>query len=596
MLVDLGLPDSQGLETFARLHDAAPGVAVIVLTGNSNVALAVRAVKEGAQDFLVKGQVNGELLTRAIGYALARKQAEQELGESEARYRALAERSPLAVFVSRNDQDNDTVLLVNPACMKLFGASSPEELIGRSALELFHPDSRGLVREPIREATSETVPFVEARIVKLDGTPVDVDISAAPLLDQGLPAIQVVLRDITEAKKVQERTARLAAIVTSSSDPILTKDLDETITNWNAAAEALYGYTEDEIVGTSMEVLVPPGREGEPRQLTERLRRGERIPGFETQRERKDGSLVDVSLTLFPILDDAGDIVSVSVITHDISERKRAEEALLESKAELAALNKSLERRVEKRTIQLSRAIEDLIEANEAKTRFLRSMSHELRTPLNSVIGFSSMLADGIPGEVNEEQGRQLAMINRSGKHLLSLINDILDLSRIEAGKAEAHTESIDVPELLDELVASVSPAAKVKELELELLVSDPPPSLSSDRRQIRQILLNFVANAIKFTDEGTVSLHAFQPSRQLVAFSVTDTGPGIAPGDQERIFDEFERGADQAATTEGTGLGLSISRGLAQSLGGTIDLVSEVGEGSTFTLTLPEKPGPTKV
>ena len=146
VLLDLGLPDSQGLETFARLRDAAPGVAIIVFTGSSDLEVAVRAVMEGAQDFLVKDRVNGEVLTRAITYAIERKQAEQELAESEARYRALAERSPLAIFVSRNNKKHDEILLVNAACEELFGASSPEELIGRSALDLFHPDSQKLVR------------------------------------------------------------------------------------------------------------------------------------------------------------------------------------------------------------------------------------------------------------------------------------------------------------------------------------------------------------------------------------------------------------------------------------------------------------------
>jgi PAS domain S-box-containing protein len=289
-------------------------------------------VEATASPFLDQGVKAIQVLLRDI---TERKHAEQELAESEARYRALAERSPLAVFVSRNDKDDDTVVLVNAACVELFGASSPEELIGRSALDLFHPGSQPLVRGPIHEATSQTVPFIEAQIVRSDGTPMDVDIAAAPLLDQGMPATQVVLRDITEIKQAQVQVARLAAIVTSSSDAIFTKDLDETVTSWNAAAEALYGYTAEEIIGTNMEVLVPPERQDASRQLTERLRRGERIPRFEAQCKRKDGSLFDVALTLSPILDDAGDIVAISTIAHDITEAKRADEAVHTSQARL---------------------------------------------------------------------------------------------------------------------------------------------------------------------------------------------------------------------------------------------------------------------
>jgi protein-histidine pros-kinase len=186
-------------------------------------------------------------------------------------------------------------------------------------------------------------------------------------------------------------------------------------------------------------------------------------------------------------------------------------------------------------------------------------------------------------------------MIKNSGQHLLSLINDILDLSRIEAGRVEVRTEPVNVAELLEELVASVGPAAEAKGLALELHVPDPAPRLSSDRLKIRQILLNLLDNAIKFTDAGSVELRAFNPSRHLVILSVTDTGSGIPAEELGRVFGEFERVANQGSAVEGMGLGLAISRGLAGSLGGTIDLVTEVGKGSTFTLTLPEEPGLTK-
>jgi PAS domain S-box-containing protein len=268
----------------------------------------------------------------------------------------------------------------------------------------------------------------------------------------------------------------------------------------------------------------------------------------------------------------------------DVTRYKQVEAALL-------SLNDTLEERVEARTRELSQAIQDLTEANEAKTRFLRSMSHELRTPLNSVIGFSSVMMSGMTGGVNEEQQRQLAMINASGKHLLALINDILDLSRIEAGRVEVRPERIDVTRLMEEVIASVAPDAEAKGLGLKLLVTDPAPTLSSDPTKVSQILLNLVENAIKFTDSGSVTLHVHRRSPLLVAFSVSDTGPGIAPDERERIFGEFERAADQGPAVEGTGLGLAISRGLAASLGGILELETSVGKGSTFTLTLPATP-----
>lgn len=264
-----------------------------------------------------------------------------------------------------------------------------------------------------------------------------------------------------------------------------------------------------------------------------------------------------------------------------IADRKSAEGALLE-------LTRSLEARVIERTHQLDETIEQLTVANEAKTRFLRSMSHELRTPLNSVIGFASLLADGAPGPINEEQERQLRMIESSGQHLLALINDILDLSKIEAGATELHWEPIDVAGLVAEVASECRPAAEAKQLTLTVNPCEPGPTVTSDVRSVRQILFNLVGNAIKFTNEGSIVLSFSQPVAGRVAVSVSDTGPGIGLDERARIFAEFEQGTASAPDQEGTGLGLAISRELTSALGGTLEVESRMGFGSTFTLRLP--------
>jgi signal transduction histidine kinase len=255
-------------------------------------------------------------------------------------------------------------------------------------------------------------------------------------------------------------------------------------------------------------------------------------------------------------------------------------------------LNETLEQHVAERTRELVEANEQLAEANAAKTLFLRSMSHELRTPLNSVIGFSSIMMDGLAGEVTEEQRRQLAMINGAGRHLLALINDILDLSRIEAGRVNVVAEPLDVAELVGGVMESVGPAAREKGLELRVETCDPPCTLVSDRTKVHQILLNLVGNAVKYTDSGGVVLRSSCSSGPFFTFAVTDTGPGIPAEEQDRIFGEFTQTlAQPGERVEGTGLGLAISRALAASLGGMIELTSTVGEGSTFTLVLPSAP-----
>ncbi|MBS3956852.1 MAG: PAS domain S-box protein [Clostridiales bacterium] len=275
-----------------------------------------------------------------------------------------------------------------------------------------------------------------------------------------------------------------------------------------------------------------------------------------------------------------------------------------EAEAEVLRVNASLERVVEERTRALNatnrelqqlaqelRATNrDLVEANEAKSRFLRSMSHELRTPLNSIIGFSRIMLDGLTGALNEEQARQLEMVNRSGRHLLDLINDVLDLSRIEAGKADIEVAAFDPCELARETLGVVAPAAHAKGLSVTLeLPEEPFGTVVSDAVKIRQVLLNFLGNAVKFTDSGSVTLALENLENDSIRFSVTDTGPGIPEGQQESIFGEFaQRQRRPVGQLEGTGLGLAISRGLATLLGGTVALRSTLGQGSTFSLSIP--------
>jgi PAS domain S-box-containing protein/putative nucleotidyltransferase with HDIG domain len=344
VLLDLGLPDSQGLETFTRLRDAAPGMAIIVFTGNSDVELAVRAVKEGAQDFLVKDRVSAELMTQAIAYAIERKHAEHKLAESEARYRTLAQRSPLAIFVSRNKKDNDEILLVNEACLKLFGASSPEELVGRSAVDLFHPDSRTLVRKRIRKATSRTVPFIEAQIVRLDGTPVDVDVSAAPLKDQGLPATQVVLRDITERKEAERERSRAEKFFrdTFEKADVGIAHVNVTDGGWLRVNQRLcdmLGYSREELLATTFAALTHPDDVDENVRHYRMMLAGEESAYTVDKRYlRKDGSTIWVHANIVMIrTEDETPDYMLDVVT-DITERKMAEKALASSESRLKAM------------------------------------------------------------------------------------------------------------------------------------------------------------------------------------------------------------------------------------------------------------------
>lgn len=273
-------------------------------------------------------------------------------------------------------------------------------------------------------------------------------------------------------------------------------------------------------------------------------------------------------------------------------ESKRAGDALRE-------LNETLERRVADRTCELEAAVQRAEAADRLKSAFLATMSHELRTPLNSIIGFTGILLQELAGPLNEEQARQLRMVQGSSRHLLDLINDILDLSKIEAGQLEVRTEPFDLSESLHRVVESVAPQADNKGL--KLLVSEPPelPVMISDRRRFEQIVLNLLNNAIKFTDEGQIGLVLEcqrgylppngDPSQDALRLTVQDTGIGIREEDQANLFQPFHQ-LDSGLTRkhEGTGLGLMICRRLAELLGGEIRLRSEWTVGSEFTVLLP--------
>jgi protein-histidine pros-kinase len=277
-----------------------------------------------------------------------------------------------------------------------------------------------------------------------------------------------------------------------------------------------------------------------------------------------DGSYRFAETTVTNLLGEP--TVSALVLnTRDITDRRRAQEQLREKNVELE-------------------------KAGRAKNMFLASMSHELRTPLNAIIGFTGTLLMELPGPLNPEQLRQLRTVQNSGKHLLDIINDLLDLAKIESGAVELTLEQIDCAQVVQSVMTSLQPLADAKGLELTADLPDTPTVVRSDARALGQILINLVNNAIKFTDEGTIGVRVDRTPDGELRISVSDTGQGISPLDLERIFRAFERGTEgSAGYREGTGLGLHICQKLAELIGARITVDTSPHEGSTFAVVFEE-------
>jgi PAS domain S-box-containing protein len=402
-----------------------------------------------------------------------------------------------------------------------------------------------------------------------------------------------------------EPMAWLAAIIDSSEDAIIGKTLDSVIRSWNPGATRMFGYTESEMVGQSIYRLIPPDLHEQEAEIVMRLARGERIEHFETTRLRKDGTPVEVSLSVSPIRDASGSIIGAAKIARDITEARhlqRAERMLNEQLQELAAEleqqideGQSLQEELEQTNEELIAALSDAHESREhaerasaAKGEFLATMSHELRTPLNAIIGYVQLIDMEVRGPVTALQRHDLQRIRRSSTLLLRRIDDVLNFAKLEAGNIEFLVESVQLFDVLAELESLVLPLIRSKGL---TYVLEPPVgggTVRIDRDKVEQILLNLLSNAAKFTDGGGITVSGVADHDEI-RISVRDTGHGIEPEFLEVIFEPFVQG-DRSRTrrAEGTGLGLSISRHLARAMGGDITVESTVGAGSLFTLVLP--------
>jgi len=486
----------------------------------------------------------------------------------EARFRGLLESMPDAIVIANRA---GRIVLANTQAERLFGYE-PSELRGK-AVELLLPgrlhDAHVRHRSNFfQQPRSRSMGAgLELYGLRKDGAEIPVEISLSPLRTQEGTLVMSAVRDISERKKAEQK---FRGLLESAPDAIVIVDAAGKIVLVNSQTEKLFGYDRSDLLDQPVEILVPERFRGHhpahrygffdaprPRSMG---------AGLDLFGLRRDGTEFPVEISLSPMETESGTLVSSAI--RDITERKRIEHALSEKNLELQS-------------------------AAESKDRFLANMSHELRTPLNAIIGYTGTLLMRLPGPLLPDQEKQLGTIQSSARHLLSLINDLLDVAKVESGKVELNLEPTSCTELIEELATTLRPLAEKKGLQFHLRVPAEEIAVLTDRRTLMQILINLINNAIKYTDAGSVTVTLQRRHDGGVAateFGISDTGCGIRSEDRVRLFQAFTQ-LDSSSTRryEGTGLGLHLSQKLAGLLNARITLSSDHGKGSTFALVLPE-------
>ena len=468
-----------------------------------------------------------------------------------------------------------TITFWNRGAERIFGWTAAEA-VGRH-ITLIIPEERHAETDEVlaRIRRGERVDHFETIRVARNGHRLNISLTVSPIKDDAgrIVGASKIARDITPQRRGEITQARLAALVDSSDDAIISKTLDGVITSWNAGAERIFGWTAAEAVGRHITLIIPDDRRAEEDEVLARIRRGERVDHFETIRVARNGHRLNISLTISPIRDGAGQILGASKIARDVTERR-----LMEEERE----------RLLAREQQARTQAEAL---NRTKDEFLATVSHELRTPLNAIFGWSRMLQSADLDD--ETRARAVATIVRSASAQDRLIEDLLDLSRIVTGRMRLEFEDLDLKAVIEAALDTVRPAATAKELTLVPALDVSLPLMRGAADRLQQVVWNLLMNAVKFTPRGgrvEVSVESGEGNAEIV---VADTGEGISPEVLPYVFDRFRQEDSSTSRAHGgLGLGLALVRHLVELHGGRVSAESPgKGQGATFRVTLPWAP-----
>jgi PAS domain S-box-containing protein len=497
--------------------------------------------------------------------------AEQPLPDEESRARlaAIVDSSDDAIVGKTLD---GVITSWNRSAERMFGWTAAEA-VGRSITIIIPPDrlpEEDDVLAHIRRG--EPIEHFETIRVRKDGRQLPISVTISPIRDSKgrIIGASKIARDIGERRESEIAQARLAALVDSSDDAIVSKTLDGIVTTWNGAAERMFGWTAAEAVGQSITLIIPLDRRFEEDEVLARVRRGERVHHFETVRITRDGRLVEVSISVSPIKDARGRIVGASKIARDISGRRRLEK----ERAQVLAREQDARLRAES--------------LNRMKDELIATVSHELRTPLNAIFGWSRMLQNGQMDEV--DRARAITTIVRNAAAQARLIEDLLDLSRVMAGRMRLALEPVDLNALVEAAADAVRPSAEAKNIALVVTSDFSVGAIAGAPDRLEQIVLNLLTNAVKFTPRHGLVQAAVRRTGAKVDIVVTDTGEGIGADTLPHVFEAF-RQEDSTSTRShgGLGLGLTLVRELVEAHGGRVRAESPgKGMGATFTVTLP--------